>query len=112
MANGKWLEASRLTALRKLARSVGRTSTPLELRLVGRTLLHSILVGVVVGLAGSLLYRILEATEHSLLERLAGYEILRAAGEELNDPAERGRFRPALLLLLPALGALVAGVIS
>jgi hypothetical protein len=61
-----------------------------------------------VGLAGSLLYRALEFTEHTLLQRLAGYETARAAGEELTDPAERAPFRPWLLAFLPAIGALLA----
>jgi chloride channel protein, CIC family len=108
----KQREASRLFGLRELTRFLGSASAPLELQLLGRALLHSILVGAVVGLAGSLLYRALEFTEHALLERLAGYETLRAAGEELTDPAERGPFRPWLLAILPALGALMAGVLS
>ena len=76
-------ETSRLFGLRDLTRFLGRASAPLELQLLGRTLLHSILVGAAVGLAGSLLYRALEFAEHTLLQRLAGYETLRAAGEEL-----------------------------
>jgi chloride channel protein, CIC family len=108
----KQREASRLFGLRELTRFLGSASAPLELQLLGRTLLHSILVGAVVGLAGSLLYRALEFTEYALLERLAGYETLRAAGEELTDPAGRGPFRPWLLAILPALGALMAGVLS
>ena len=105
-------ESSRLAGLRELASFFGRTRTPLELELLGRVLLHSILVGAVVGLAGSLLYRMLEIAEHGLLERLAGYEALRAAGEDPSDPAQRGRFRPWLLALLPAVGGLIAGVLS
>ena len=112
MTDPKQRETSRLFGLRELTRFLGRASTPLELQLLGRTLLHSILVGAAVGLAGSLLYRALEFAEHALLERLGGYETLRAAGEELTDPAERGPFRPWLLAFLPAMGALMAGLLS
>src|SRR6185503_10937235 len=91
---------------------LGRTSSPIEFQLVGRTLLHSILVGAVVGLAGSLLYRVLELVEHGMLEHLAGYEALRAAGEELSEASGRAPFRPWLLAFLPAVGALFAGLIA
>jgi chloride channel protein, CIC family len=112
MTDLKQRESFRRFGLQELTRFLGRASTPLELQLLGRTLLHSVLVGAAVGLAGSILYRALELTEHAVLERLAGYETLRAAGEELTDPAERGPFRPWLLAFLPAIGALLAGVLS
>jgi CIC family chloride channel protein len=112
MTDLKQRESSRLFGLRELTRFLGRASTPLELQLLGRTLLHCIVVGAAVGLAGSILYRALEYTEHAVLERLAGYETLRAAGEEFTDPAARGSFQPWLLAFLPAIGALIAGLIS
>jgi CIC family chloride channel protein len=75
-------------------------------------LLHSAIVGVVAGLAGCLFYWALEAAQELILERLAGYRVLRAAGESLTGPHQYAAFNPWLLLFLPASGALVAGLIS
>lgn len=87
-------------------------ATPLELRLLGRTLLHAALVGAAAGLVGSLFYAALEGVQRVLLEELAGYVPLRASGEELIAPKQHAVFRPWLLWAIPALGALVAGVLS
>jgi CIC family chloride channel protein len=89
-----------------------RTSEPLELELLGRTLLHSVLIGAAAGLIGSLFYYLLELTERVILEGWAGYEALRAGGEEIGSPFERGPFRPSLLWVLPAVGALLGGLLS
>jgi CIC family chloride channel protein len=99
-------------ALRELRRMIRRTSEPLELQLLGRILLHSVLVGAAAGLVGSLFYYALELTERLILEGVAGYEALRAGGEEIHSPLERAPFRPWLLVVLPALGALLGGLLS
>ena len=98
--------------LNELRRVLRRTSEPLELELLGRTLLRSVLIGAFAGVVGSLFYYTLELTERLLLEGLAGYEALRAGGEEIHSPLERAPFRPWLLLFLPAIGALLAGILS
>ena len=67
--------------LRQVRRLLRSAPQPLELQLVGRTLLHSVLVGAVAGLVGSAFFYALEVTQQLLLERLAGYQVLRAAGE-------------------------------
>jgi chloride channel protein, CIC family len=99
-------------ALRELRRVLARTAEPLELELLGRILLHSVLVGAAAGLVGSLFYYLLELTERLILEGLAGYEALRAGGEEIHSPLERAPFRPSLLWVLPAVGALLGGLLS
>ena len=77
--------------------------------MLGRVLLHAAAVGAAVGLASLLFVYSLEVTEHFVLERLAGYVPLRAAGEgEALAPAGTA-FRPWLLLVLPAIGALLGG---
>ncbi|MFO7180874.1 MAG: chloride channel protein, partial [Pseudomonadota bacterium] len=101
-----------LPGLRELRRILRRTSAPLELELLGRTLLHSALVGAAAGLVGSLFYYALELTERLVLESLAGYVALRAGGERVHIVVERGPVRPWLLLVLPAIGALVGGILS
>jgi len=93
-----------------LARKLNRGATPPELQLLGRTLLHSALVGVAAGLVGSALYAALELTERLVLEGLTGYEALRAGGEEIIASSERPDFRPWLLAIVPALADLLGAL--
>ncbi|MEB2311635.1 MAG: chloride channel protein [Sorangiineae bacterium] len=95
------------TALRKSARA-----TPLELGLLGRTLLHAALVGAASGLIGSFFFWALGFTERMALEHLAGYRPLRAAGEGMLIDDGNTPFRPWLLWALPAVGALLGGILS
>jgi CIC family chloride channel protein len=103
-------EARRLTAIRAL---IGAARAPVELQIVGRVLLHSALVGAAAGLLGSLFFAGVEAVQRVTVEAWAGYVPLRASGEQILGEA-RGLtpFRPWLLVLLPAAGALLAGAIS
>jgi CIC family chloride channel protein len=48
-------------------------SAPLDLRIVGRTLLHAAAVGVAAGLAGAAFFAGLEYFTRAVLEELAGY---------------------------------------
>lgn len=101
-------------ALRRLAALVEQgfaARTPLTLQLLGRFLLHAAAVGAAVGVASVLFVEGLELTQHFVLERLAGYIPLRAAGEG-HGFAGVAAFRPWLLLVLPAVGALLGGVLS
>jgi CIC family chloride channel protein len=96
-------------ALRRLPSEVGTV----DLRIVGRTLLHATLVGVVAGLLAALFGWGVDALQALALERLAGYVPLRAAGEGHGEAnASVGDFRPWLILVLPALGAALAGWVS
>ncbi len=85
---------------------------PLTLQLLGRLLLQAAAVGAAVGVVGVLFVQALDLTQHLLLERLAGYIPLRAAGEGLPLPRDGVVFRPWLLLFLPGLGALLAGLVT
>src|SRR5262249_15269955 len=69
--------------LRKNTQAIA--STPLEFQLLGKTLLHAALVGAAAGLVGSLFVALVELVQRVLLEDLAGYEPLKAAGELLFD---------------------------
>lgn len=90
-----------------------KEATPVDLRLVGRTLIHAAIVGVVAGLIGAAFFAGLEVVQRLILEQLAGYRILRASGETFLPELDAGRpFRWWLLLFLPGLGALGAGVVS
>lgn len=85
---------------------------PLDLRIVGRALGLSALVGAVVGLLGAGFFAALEYLQRLLLEDLAGYTPLRAWGERFAAGASPGPFRPLVLVVLPAAGALLAGLVT
>lgn len=85
---------------------------PLELRIVGRVLLHAAIVGVAAGLVGALFFAGLEAGQRLLLEGVGGFSPLRARGETLPGPAPEAPFRPWLLVFLPALGGLASGLLT
>jgi chloride channel protein, CIC family len=87
---------------------------PVDLRLVGQTLLQAALLGACAGLLGAAFFWLTEHAQHLLLERFTGYRVLRAAGEEL-ETAERlevAVYQPWLLVGVPALGALVSGLLT
>src|SRR5690349_10306534 len=66
-----------------LAAALGAMAPPLDLRILGRTLLHTAAVGLAAGLLGAAFFAGLEYTQSFLLERLAGYAPLRAHGEKI-----------------------------
>lgn len=86
---------------------------PLDLQIVGRMLVHATLVGVAAGLVGAFFFAAVEFVQYLLLERLAGYTVLRAHGETFwAGLAPSPHFDPWLLLLLPALGGLACGLLT
>jgi CIC family chloride channel protein len=85
---------------------------PLELQIVGRTLLHAALVGLVAGIVGSAFLWALEHVQAILLEDLCGYIPLRAAGEYHSAENTAGPFRWYLLLFIPAIGGLICGFLT
>lgn len=99
----------RLTALLD-AGFVGRGAPTLQM--LGRVLLHAAAVGAAVGFSSLLFVEGLDLTQHFVLERLAGYSPLRAAGEGEALAPMRTPFRPWLLFILPAIGALIGGAAS
>ena len=107
--NGGWRK--RIPGLRLLTRLLPEAA-PLDLRIVGRTVLHAALVGAAAGLIGAAFFAGLELLQHFLLEDLAGYVVLRATGEQVIRTGAFHPFRPWLLLVLPALGALGGGLVS
>ncbi|MFO0751402.1 MAG: chloride channel protein [Myxococcota bacterium] len=87
---------------------------PLDLRLVGRTLLQTALVGLAAGFLGAGFFWALETVTRALLENLAGYEPLRASGEAgaLGANETTTAFQPWLLVFLPAVGGLLCGLVG
>ncbi len=94
-----------------LGTALGVSTPPLDLRLLGRTLLHAALVGVGAGLVGAGFFAGLEYTQDGLLGHLGGYAPLRAHGERLISEGHALVLRPLVVMLLPPLGALVAGLL-
>ena len=97
---------------RSLLGALLRESTPLDMRIVGRTLLHAAAVGVAAGLAGAGFFVALEYFSRFVLEWLAGYTPLRADGETFAAGEQVHHFRPWLLAVLPALGGLACGLLA
>jgi CIC family chloride channel protein len=98
---------------REFLTTILKAATPVDLRIVGRTLIHAALVGVVAGLMGAAFFAALEIVQRFLLEYLAGYRILRASGETFMPELDALRpFRWWMLLVLPGAGALVSGLLS
>jgi CIC family chloride channel protein len=98
---------------REFLTTILKEATPVDLRIVGRTLLHAALVGVAAGLMGAAFFAALELVQRYVLELFAGYRVLRAAGETFVPELDAGHpFRWWLLLFLPAVGALGAGLVS
>ncbi|MES1171912.1 MAG: chloride channel protein [Bacteroidota bacterium] len=90
-----------------------QSSSSVDFTVVGRTLLHAAIVGAAAGLVGAAFFASLEHLQRILLEELGGYDVLRAAGEDFLPPPQGPRvFRPWLLVVLPAVGALASGIIS
>jgi CIC family chloride channel protein len=86
---------------------------PIQFQLLGRALLHAALVGAAAGLLGSIFFAGVEAVQRIALEGWTGYVPLRASGEvllrEMDQPPP---FRPWVLVLVPAGGALLGGILS
>ena len=76
-----------------------------------RTLLLAAGVGIVAGLVGAAFVASVDLGSHLLLEHLAGAELLRASGEAAGQALRRGRV-PWFLLVVPAAGALLGGLLS
>jgi chloride channel protein, CIC family len=90
---------------------LGAMAPPLDLRILGRTLLHTALVGLAAGLIGAAFFVALEFAQGLFLGHLAGYMPLRAHGERMLEDAGHVAMRPAVVFVLPMLGALIAGLL-
>lgn len=99
-----------LTALRRV---FDAAHAPIEFQILGRALLQAALVGAAAGLVGSLFFGFVEAVQRICLEGWTGYLPLRAGGERvLGEMSTQSAFRPWVLLLVPTVGALLAGALS
>jgi CIC family chloride channel protein len=85
---------------------------PLDVQILGRTLLHTALVGLAAGLVGAAFFAGLELAQRLFLDHLAGFSPLRAHGERIVAEPVTSVFRPWLVVLLPALGGLLSGLLT
>jgi CIC family chloride channel protein len=107
------LPRTSLPRLRALQRLIQGTRAPIEFQILGRVLLHAALVGAAAGLMGSAFFAAVEAIQRVCLEGWTGYIPLRAGGEQLLGEMEKQPpFRPWLLVVIPAIGALIGGTLS
>ena len=90
---------------------LGAMTPPLDLRILGRTLLHTAAVGLAAGLVGAAFFAALEYAQGFFLEHLAGYTPLRAHGERIFGEGGPFVLHPIVVLLLPMAGALLAGIV-
>ncbi|HEY5952640.1 MAG TPA: chloride channel protein [Kofleriaceae bacterium] len=97
--------------VRGLVALITPADQPLELQIVGRTLLHAALVGLGAGLLGCLFFVGAELLQTALLDQVAGYETLHADGERIWNIAASHELRWWLVLVIPTLGALGAGLL-
>lgn len=100
-------------ALRKFGDVAGKLkpTEPLELQIVGRTLMHAALVGFGAGILGCLFFAGSELVQHVVLEQWGGYEHLRARGEDFMSAPHGTTVRLWLIVLIPMLGALAGGLL-
>src|SRR5580693_9394344 len=105
-------ESPALPRMWTLRRLLEAARGPVEFQILGRMLLQAALVGAAAGLLGSLFFAGAEFAQRFALEQLTGYVPLRAGGEQIFGEPGRRPFRPWLLVLFPAMGALLAGAIS
>ncbi len=76
-----------------------------------RWLFYGSIIGASSGLAAGLIFFLLEWTKFFVLEYLGGYALAKPAGEQLVHFAATTPLRPWLLVLLPAIGGLLSGLI-
>jgi CIC family chloride channel protein len=76
-----------------------------------RWLVYGAVVGALSGLMAGVIFFLLEWTKFFALEYLAGYAAAKPAGEHLVPFAATTSLRPWLLVLLPAIGGLLSGLI-
>jgi chloride channel protein, CIC family len=98
--------------MRGLVHLLKPADRPLELQIVGRTLYHAALVGLGAGFLSVVFFAGSELVQNLVLERVAGYEPLRSAGERTWGSVSSTNAHLWLLVVIPALGALVAGLLT
>ncbi len=95
----------------KLQRFVLRIIAVFNVRSIGRYMMFGVVVGVVAGLGAVVFYFLCQVGQHYLLDALAGFRPDEPYGEPPLFAPTSTPFRRYLLIIIPALGGLLAGVI-
>jgi H+/Cl- antiporter ClcA len=96
----------------RLAVLIRSSAGPLELGMFSRTLLLAAGVGLFAGLVGAAFVACVDVGQRFLLEHIAGANLVHAAGE-VGSPVASSELRvPWLLLIIPAAGALLGGLLA
>lgn len=95
--------------MKRVQKSLAHLVTTFNVRSVGRYMIFGVVVGIVAGLGAVAFYVLCQLGLHFFLDQLAGYR----PEEPFGEPALFGHtdvpFRRYLLILIPALGGLIAG---
>jgi CIC family chloride channel protein len=95
----------------KFQRAALRILAAFNLRSIGRYMFFGFFVGIVAGLGAVAFYALCQLGQHFLLDALAGYRPDEPYGELPLFGYTNTPFRRYLLILIPALGGLLAGLI-
>jgi len=95
----------------KLQRFVFRLLAMFNVRSIGRYMIYGLVVGVVAGLGAVLFFALCQLGQHYLLDGLAGFRPEEPHGEAALFAPTSTPFNRYLLILIPALGGLIAGFI-
>jgi CIC family chloride channel protein len=97
--------------MNRIYRSFLQVLATLNVRSVGRYMILGVIVGVVAGLGALFFFAACQWSQHWLMDYLAGYRPAEPHGEPLLFEQTNTTFRRWVLLLVPALGGLLAGLI-
>jgi CIC family chloride channel protein len=95
--------------MQRLFQFILRLLEAFNLQSIGRYVIFAVIVGVVAGLGAVLFYALCQAGMHFFLDQLAGYRPVEPYGEPQIFEHTATPFRRYLLLVIPALGGLIAG---
>lgn len=97
--------------MNKLQRYILHLLATFNVRSISRHMIFGVVVGVVAGLGAVLFFVLCQWAQHYLLDSLAGYRPLDPPGEPTVFGHTNTPFRRYLLIVVPALGGLLAGVL-
>lgn len=86
--------------------------TIFNVRSVGRYMILGAVVGVVAGLGAVAFFMVCQGAQHLLLDSIAGYRPLDPPGEPRLFAPTDVPFRRYLLIVIPAIGGLLAGILA
>jgi CIC family chloride channel protein len=95
--------------MQKLFQSMLRLLEAFNLQSIGRYVIFAVIVGVVAGLGAVIFNMLCQAGMHFFLDQVAGYRPPEPYGEKQIFEHTTTPFRRYLLLVIPALGGLIAG---